>query len=70
MHDYDNRVDGTPPPAELLARQTTPQALRQRAAIRMEIARQDMKAGDTAAYYRNVSVASQMLRRADNANDR
>ena len=67
MPDYDDRADGTAPPAPLLARMTTPAALRARAEIRLAIAAQDRVAGDSEAYLRNIRVADDMIRRADNA---
>lgn len=62
--EYDNQITGHPPPAEFLRRFTTPEALRARAAIRLEIAKQDAALGDSYNYMRNISVATDMERRS------
>lgn len=65
--NYDCRQDGSDPPAHIRAILTTPVALRARAAIREEMARQDDAARDTLASWRNRAVASHMLLRAAEA---
>jgi hypothetical protein len=64
IEPYDQRQDGTPPDPGTLARMTTPGALRARAAVRVELARQDVAVGDTWAAWRNQQVAQHMLERA------
>ena len=65
--NYDCRQDGTSPPPYIRAMMESPAALRARAAVRMEIARQDRMHGDTWAHWRNDAVASDMLARANAA---
>jgi hypothetical protein len=61
---YDLRQDGSVPSERTLRLLTSPGALRARAAIRAEIARQDEAHGDTWANWRNLHVAADMLERA------
>jgi hypothetical protein len=63
--NYDCDARGMHPPAPVLSMLTTPATLRARAAIRLEIARQDEAVGDTLASWRNRNVAADMLRRAE-----
>lgn len=65
--NYDCRQDGTMPPPYIRAMLESPAALRARAAVRMEIARQDRMHGDSWAERRNEAVAGHMLNRADAA---
>ena len=62
--NYDCRQDGTSPPPQIRAMMESPACLRARAAIRMEIAAQDRREGDTWAQHRNETVATHMLARA------
>jgi hypothetical protein len=66
-HETDRRQDGTMPPPATLAQITTPGALRTRAWVRDEIAKQDMVARDSWAYARNVTVAATYRARAGEA---
>lgn len=63
-HEADRRQDGTLPPAATLAAMTTPAALRTRAWVRDEIAKQDHAARDSWAYVRNTAIAAQYRARA------
>ena len=65
--NYDADVKGNRPPPHVMAILTTPEALRARAAVRLDIARQDDANGDGHASWRNRLVAQDMLRRADEA---
>lgn len=65
--DYDLGANGQTPPARILAMLSTPAMLRARAAVRLDIARQDLAAGDTWAARRNQGVATAMLQRAETA---
>lgn len=62
--EYDNRTDGSAPPDVILKRITTPEILRARAAIRLEIAKQDRMYGESDAYLRNLRVATDMEKRS------
>jgi hypothetical protein len=62
--NYDCRQDGTMPPPRIREMLESPAALRARAAVRQEIARQDRAWGDTWAERRNEAVAAHMLNRA------
>lgn len=62
--NYDCRQDGTMPPPYIREMLESPAALRARAAVRQEIARQDRAWGDTWAERRNEAVAAHMLNRA------
>lgn len=62
--EYDHDARGVLPPASVLAMLTLPGVLRARAAVRLEIARQDAVQGDTWAASRNGLVAQDMLERA------
>ena len=65
--NYDCDARGHTPPPRVLKLLTTPAALRARAAVRLDIARQDEAAGDRLASWRNRNVAADMLRRAEEA---
>lgn len=67
IHPLDRRTDGGSPSPLVLSLLTTPVALRARAAIRAEIAKQDLEWRDTLAYQRNVSAAREYVVRADEA---
>ena len=66
-HEADRRQDGTLPPPATLAQITTRGALRTRAWVRDEIAKQDIVQRDTWAYARNTQVAAQYRARAGEA---
>lgn len=66
-HEADRRQDGSLPPPATLAALTTPGALRSRAWVRDEIAKQDAAQRDSWAFVRNTAVAAQYRARAGDA---
>lgn len=65
--NYDADVRGHRPPPAVMDLLTRPETLRARAAVRLDIARQDDAHGDGHAAWRNRLVAQDMLRRAEEA---
>jgi hypothetical protein len=61
---YEYRVGGGLPPQHIIDLMTSPGALRARAAIRLDIVRQDQLVGDTWAEQSNLHIAHDLLKRA------
>ena len=59
--EYNLTVQGETPPAFVMAMLNQPAALRARAAVRLEIARQDALVGNSLSEWRNRAVAMRML---------
>jgi hypothetical protein len=58
---YNLTVQGETPPAYLMKMLNSPAALRARAWVRLEIARQDDAVGNSLAAWRNRGTATRML---------